>query len=508
MVNVDPDELLADMPRGVATRYLRHQTLPQARWQSPDAILGASELQYDPKAPAGKILVGAIGSQLVGIADNRHVMTIAGSRAGKSVTIIGNLLFYRGSVLATDPKAELAARTAAARAALGQHVYVLDPFEYASSEIAAFRARYNPMATLALESPTIIEDASLIADAIVVQAHSAKDPHWDESAKILIEGVMLHVASGEEFEGERDLITVRRLIRNAMEVERDSNGAYYVLERAMRENAARLSSNSTLVDLGHVIDGAALDFFEKSDKERDSVLSTARRHTKFLDYTAMRRVLTGHDFDLKDLKRAPEGVTIYLCFPATRADISNRWLRIFVNQLLDAMEREQTVPEDPVLACLDEFPVLGYMRQLETAAGQIASYHVKLWVVLQDWGQGKALYGERWETFAANAGVLQFFGNSDLASSEYLSRKLGKTRIDVTRQGEVSPESRQAGLDGASTQAQVQDLMAAEEIGRYFSRDDALKRQAVLWAGYHPMVLQRVAYFDRNGPLAPYIATA
>ena len=68
-----------------------------------------------------------------------------------------------------------------------------------------------------------------------------------------------------------------------------------------------------------------------------------------------------------------------------------------------APDREVTEPEAPVLVCLDEFPVLGYMRQLEDAAGQIASFHVKLWAMLQDWGQGKALYGERWETFAAGA---------------------------------------------------------------------------------------------------------
>ena len=61
---------------------------------------------------------------------------MAGSRAGKSVTLIDNLFFYHGSVLATDPKAELANITAARRAALGQKVYVLDPFEYASDRIA------------------------------------------------------------------------------------------------------------------------------------------------------------------------------------------------------------------------------------------------------------------------------------------------------------------------------------------------------------------------------------
>ena len=104
------------------------------------------------------------------------------------------------------------------------------------------------------------------------------------------------------------------------------------------------------------------------------------------------------------------------------------------------MEREKTKPKAPVLLCLDEFPVLGYMSQLENAAGQIASFDVKLWIIIQDWGQGKALYKERWESFVANAGILQFFGNNDLETTEYISKRLGKTLIGATRDGVSTPE--------------------------------------------------------------------
>ena len=91
----------------------------RARWQLPEDIFGSPALAYDPDNPGGKILIGALGPKLVGIEDNRHVLTVAGSRAGKSVTLVGNLLFYQGSVLALDPKAELAAITAERREALG-----------------------------------------------------------------------------------------------------------------------------------------------------------------------------------------------------------------------------------------------------------------------------------------------------------------------------------------------------------------------------------------------------
>ena len=504
-MNAFLEDFTRDIPRGLSTRYLKQQTAPQARWQTPEVIFERKLLEYDPRNPGGKILIGALGSKLVGIDDNRHVLTVAGSRAGKSVTLINNLLFTRSSVLATDPKGELANITAARRASLGQKVHVLDPFENASPSIVHLRKSYNPMAVLAPGSPTIIEDAELIADAIVVRTGNEKDPHWDESAKNYIEGLILHVATDSRYAGRRNLLTVRELIRTALAKENailvgEDEEPLHLLEKEMLQNAAHLAKNPAMQDLSGAIEGAARDFYDKGANESAGVLSSVRRHTKFLDYSGMRRVLAGHDFDLADLKRDPKGVSVYLCLPASRMGLCNRWFRIFINQLLDAMEREKTVPAAPVLVCLDEFPVLGHMRQLEDAAGQIASFHVKLWVILQDWGQGQALYKERWETFAGNAGILQFFGNNDLKTLEYVSRRLGKTRIEVARQGEVGPEQAQSGLSGRNTSMELHDLMTPDEVGRHFSRSDRLKRELVIWAGYDPMILQRVEYFDEAGP--------
>lgn len=498
------DDFTRDIPRGLSSRYLKQQTAPQARWQAPEVIIERRALDYDPRNPGSKILVGALGNKLVGIEDNRHVLTVAGSRAGKSVTLINNLLFYRGSVIATDSKCELANITAARRAALGQKVHVLDPFGSASPRIAHLRKSYNPLAVLKPDSPTIIEDAGLIADALVVRSGHEKDPHWDESAKNFIEGIILHVATEPRYAGRRNLLTVRDLIRTALKEEPavlvdDDEHPLFLLEKEMLQSAARFAENPKTEDLGGALEGAARDFYEKGSTERAGVLSTVRRHTKFLDYTAMRRVLAGHDFDLADLKRDRNGVSVFLCLPASRMGLCNRWLRIFINQLLDAMEREKTVPPAPVLVCLDEFPILGFMSQLQDSIAHAASLHVKLWVILQDWNQGNALYKERWETFAGNAGILQFFGNNDLATLEYVSRRLGKTRIEVARQGEVGPEQAQAGLSGRNSSMELYDLLTPDEVGRHFSRSDRLKRQLVIWAGYDPMILQRVEYFDAGG---------
>jgi len=488
-----------DVARGITTRFLDQQSVPQARWEPCENIIGSRALAYDPAKPGGKILVGALNDRLIGIDDNRHVMTVAGSRTGKSVTLVNNLLCYRGSILALDPKGELAKITAKRRAALGQKVCILDPFHIAPERLKPYRKSFNPLSLLATESDTIMEDAGLISDALVIAG--GKDPHWDDSAQNWIEGLLLHIATDPAFEGRRNLVTLRALLRAVFVTVGDDEDDPFVLELAMLKNAARLQRSDDLADVGDVIEGAARDFYERPANERASVLSTTRRHTKFLDFRAMARVLNGHDFDLSELKTAPQGMTVYLCLPANRMGRCNRWLRLFINLLLDAMERETTKPAVPVLACLDEFPVLGHMKQLEDAAGQIASFGVKLWVVLQDWGQGKALYKERWETFAGNAGILQFFGNNDLLTTEYISKRLGKTVVKVTREGEAATDQKASGITGRSESLEQHDLLTPDEVSRQFMRDDRLKRQLVLWAGYNPLMLQRVEYFDESSPV-------
>jgi len=234
------------------------------------------------------------------------------------------------------------------------------------------------------------------------------------------------------------------------------------------------------------------------------VLSTARRHTQFLELFSIKNVVRDHDFDLADLKRDPKGISVYLVLPATKMNLCNRWLRLFINQLLSAMESEREIPKVPVLVCLDEFPVLGFMQQLQDAAGQIASFGVRLWIILQDWGQGKSLYGERFESFIANAGVFQAFGNVDTQTTEYLSNRLGHTLIEDP--ASAKPDSSEPVLSPLEHNRQQYPLLTPDEISRTFSRNDPLKRQLILWSGYHPIILQRVEYFDEDDLLRPYLA--
>ena len=72
---------------------------------------------------------------------------------------IGRLLLSDGSVLAIDPKGELARISAQARRQKGQKVVVLDPF--GASGITP-SGRFNPLDELDVRHPNVKDDAALI----------------------------------------------------------------------------------------------------------------------------------------------------------------------------------------------------------------------------------------------------------------------------------------------------------------------------------------------------------
>ncbi|MGE0022071.1 MAG: type IV secretory system conjugative DNA transfer family protein [Hyphomicrobium sp.] len=503
--------MLDDLPRGVRSRPLDNQKTPLAAWVGPDELACNETLRFS----GGKVFLGVVagssqrsgtepfvtGGKALGLGDDRHVVLCAGSRAGKGRScLIPTLLEYEGSVLAIDPKGELANVTARRRGELGQRICIVDPFGVCAARLEPFKVGFNPLAILAPDSPTLIADAGLIADAIVVGSAQA-DPHWDESARNLIEAVILHVATYPAYEGERTLVTVREVLKRAFDKVTDLPDGFegeappqVRTELVHNADGWREKGNASLAA---ALDGAARDFYDKADRERASVLSVALRNTKFLDYPPLRDSLSHHGFDLSQLKTDDAGLTVYLCLPAGRMATCNRWFRLFVNLAIEAMEREKTKPTIPVLAVLEEFHVLGFMQQIEVAAGLIAGFGMKLLIVLQDLTQLKRHYKDGWETFLGNAGIMIFFGNSDMTTLEYISKRCGQTSLIVERNSDVTTSQRTSGATGASWSLEVRDLLTPEEAARFFGRDDVYQRQILIRPGLPPAVIQRVKY-DRH----------
>ena len=423
----------ADFPRGHSRAPARNAPLATAAW-----------CETAPLYQEGDLWLGldAEGRE-VGCGDDRHAVLVAGSRAGKGRSVlIPNLLRWPGSCVVNDPKGENATITAAIRAARPGHtVAVVDP-KGAAKVPDALRVTFNPLDLIDGDDDDAIDLAAAIGDAVMIGSGDGKDVHWNESARQVFEAVLLHVATTEEGPA-RSLVRVRQLLTlgdperadiltalNRAENPDDcaSVSPFEALWSSMAQSEA---ANPAVRD---VIAGAANSVLDMGDNERGSVLSTARRNTKFIDSPWMRRCLEGggRRFDIDALKSEPGGVTVYLCLSARFIPTHARFLRLVLNLMLFRMEAQgldKPACGHSVLYILDEAAALGRMEAIEKAAGLMAGYGVKLWTVLQDLGQLKRHYKESWETFLGNAGVMQFFANSDMTTLEWLSKRLGQTEV-------------------------------------------------------------------------------
>ncbi len=335
-----------------------------------------------------------------------HLLTIAPTRTGKGVgTIIPNLLTSDRSVICIDPKGENARVTGRARDAFG-NVHVLDPFGVTGQPSAAF----NPLSDLDAESLDAAEDAATLADALVYDPPGeAGEAHWNEEAKALIGGILLHIAA-EEGRERRTLSSLREALTLAPD-------AFAALLKRMQKSLAA----------GGLVARAANRQLAKSDREAAGVLSAAQRHTHFLDSPRMSAVMARADFAFGDFKRRT--ATVFLVLPPDRLSTYARWLRLMVARSLTDMARMSEKPEQPVLYLLDEFAALGRLEPVERAMGLMAGYGLQLWPILQDVHQLRATYGQRAGTFLSNAGVLQVFGVNDHDSARLVSDLLGQETV-------------------------------------------------------------------------------
>ena len=392
----------------------------------------------------------------IGYADDRHVCLVSGSRGGKGTTsIINNLCLWPGSLVVIDPKGENATVTVPRRGkgapfceGLQQAVHVLRSFQCrAVVDPKVIAVASNPLDALDPKNEETIDDAGRIADAIVVLHEESKEPIWDEEARYLIKGLVLHVLTSPGFEGRRNLITLRELItrgdwRGVDELRRAGEehipSAHQLLWTQMALNPA---FNGLIAGIGDTFFNLQAD----APKYLLSVLEVANRNTEFIDSPAMQRSLAKSDFQLSSLKTDPKGMSLYLCLPQRFMNTHYRWLRMLVGLTVMQMEIVPGNPATgyPVLMMLDEFAGLKRMEIIENAVAQLAGFGVKMFFVLQSLEQLKAAYKDKWETFLANCGLRVFFNLEDHFSREYFSKFIGDTelRLEVRSQSDALTKS-------------------------------------------------------------------
>jgi type IV secretory pathway TraG/TraD family ATPase VirD4 len=451
--------LLWDNPETLET--LISMRIATAEWANPALV--EQNYAFD----SGMVWLGRSCSENnapIGYRDDRHVCLVSGSRGGKGTTsIVNNLLVWPGSLCVIDPKGENATIAAARRGrgsdhakGLGQDVRVLDPFKAAQID-NSLRGRFNPLDALDPEDEETIDEAGRIADAIVV-IHESNDPFWDESARAMVKGLILHLLTAPEYEGRRNLVMLRKLIMRgdweAVEALRSAGDhdippAHGLLWTALANNPA---FDGLVAGIGE----SFTNMLVNSPKQYESVLQVANRNTEFIDSPPMQRCLEASDFRISDLKTNPQGLSVFLCLPQRYMSTHYRWLRMMIALTVTEMEKVRGRPATnyPVLLMLDEFAGLKRMEVIEQAVAQIAGYGVKMFFVLQSLEQLKAVYKDNWETFLANSGLKVFFNLEDHFSRDYVSKLIGETEVVREVRSASDSVSESESISRSTTQSQ------------------------------------------------------
>lgn len=383
----------------------------------------------------------------------RHFMTIASTRGGKGVAlIVPTLLRYRASCIVIDPKGENAWITAKyRRETFGHKTIILDPWGEVNRRYGDFVgeqeqiATFNPLSVLDPASEHYADDVAYIADALII--NEGKDPHWDNSARELVAGLISFCV--ESFGEAASLPMVRLLLSKPLE---EISGIAAEAQKFGPESVSARKLGRFVVD----------------SKEVGSIVSTALTQTAFLDSATLSENLAQSSFSFEDLING--FATIYLVLPVDKLYTYGRWFRLMVSLGIRTVARNNKKLPAPVLFLLDEFGTIGKLSAVAQAFGLMAGLQLCLWAFVQDLNQLKRDYPDEWETFIANCEVLTAFDVMDQFTAKYLSEMLGTTTVE--RISKATAAEREGGFfKGAdpsytkmTDQVFARDLMQPNEI--------------------------------------------
>jgi type IV secretion system protein VirD4 len=140
-------------------------------------------------------------------------------------------------------------------------------------------------------------------------------------------------------------------------------------------------------------------------------------------------------------------------------------------------------PRHPFLLILDEFPVFGRMKVLETALAYLRGYGVQAYLVVQHIGQLRAAYGTN-ESISPNCSVHVAFAPADLETAKSLSQRSGSRTVHFER---ASSSNRNTSVQEADI---GRPLWTPDEIMR-LPKGEAL----VLRTGSLPFIVKPRPYF-------------
>jgi type IV secretion system protein VirD4 len=452
-----------------------------ARFAREDEVRKREDLGVGEKLAEG-IVLGAVDGGYLRHGGDSHVLVFAPPGGGKTTcVVVPTALAHPGPLVVLDAKREIYKLTSGfRRRAHGSRVLC-----WAPSGGEGF-SRHNPMLEIR-DHPYDVRDAQRIAGSLIASVPTNTDPFWREAPRQILVGALLHGKYCREWGSLPriyQLFTVggRKAIEQMARAPHDP-----ALRFGWTDPKGRASATHPAVA------AAAENILEMSPQTRSSVVAAVSAALSIYADPVLALSVSASDFSLREITRTEERpVTLYLCFEPDERDRLGPHLRVVVSQLAGAiLERDASrrwAWRERILLLLDEFPVLGAIREIEQGLAYFRGYGASFLVVVQYLGQLIQAFG-REEAVSPNCAVQVAFAPTDLATAERLSSLSGRQTIEIDQ---VSRSS--TGLGSASTSRQTvlqgRSLLDASEFRR-LGRDQAV----VFLPGLAPLVVRKRPYF-------------
>jgi len=384
-----------------------------------------------------------------------HLITVAGTGSGKGACLIIPSLLIKpsGSYVVTDPKGENAYITARSQKQYGQNVVILDPWDE-QTKIGATHgipaAGFNPFDFIKMDMDELRDSCEQIAAFLVPDKPGEKDPFFTDKSRTLIKSMLMHIVTFLPDE-EHNFWTLYKMLRLNEE-------AWIGLLLDMEAN----TEQDGLINI------AAQEFLglQNAGEMMATIRSVAQTATSIFESPQLRRSLEKTDFNPYDL---PNGnTTVYIVIPERYLETHATWLRMVIGLSLRACNAR---PNKRVYYLLDEFAVMGKMKDVQKAFAFARGQNIMMWFFAQNLSQIKEIYGEDgMNTFIGNAAVLQCFGGmKDQYTQQYFSKAFGKTTAAkrVVTTGTNTGRDSSSSSVSSSIQTYEKDLVSPDEIETY-----------------------------------------
>jgi type IV secretion system protein VirD4 len=435
-------------------------------------------------ASQGAIL-GKLDGEIIAFDGPEHQILIGASRSGKGRGhVIPTLLSWSGSALVLDVKGELDhgdprhgfPGTSGFRAKLGLVIRFAptDPRSNCFNSLMEVRLGDNE-----------VRDVQNIVEMIVEPKGETKgaEQFWNASAKIVINGVILHVLYSEPVERKTFAVVRAKL--------RDLDKTAEEMRLTLHRKHPRTGEPQVHPEVLH----AAESYLAGEERLRSGIKATAESFFGLFADPIIAEKTARSDFRIGDLMCADRPVTLYLQPPPSDAQRLVPLMRLFINQIARSLMEDQThdalgrKKNHRLLMMLDEFPQLGRLPFFESMMGAMAGYGLKAYLVCQSLNHLTKAYG-RENVILDNCGIVTSFAAADPETAERIAQMAGEVWEVRPTETEHRPRSILGPRKGSiSYREERRPLLLPADV-RGLPRD----QQLIFASGMKPLKAQKLRF--------------